>query len=183
MSNTLLQRRPGYDRMIVWICIAVLCVCIFAVEGPSTIFFLYVREQFHWTASDYATYNAISTLVGALGSTLAIIILQKVKVESAIRLYKSFYELLLQCLKFSPVSIILIGLGTNLLNHVVKTFATESWHLYLAITISAASGAAFPTCRSLIATVVPSEEIGEFNLKISPLSKIKLTNMRVMMLK
>ncbi|CAD7092313.1 unnamed protein product [Hermetia illucens] len=142
MSNTLLQRRPGYDRMIVWICIAVLCVCIFAVEGPSTIFFLYVREQFHWTASDYATYNAISTLVGALGSTLAIIILQK-------------------CLKFSPVSIILIGLGTNLLNHVVKTFATESWHLYLAITISAASGAAFPTCRSLIATVVPSEEIGK----------------------
>lgn len=50
---------------------------MFQMEGSGTVFFLFVREKFGWTVSDYAIYDSMSILVQVLATVIGIYVLKK----------------------------------------------------------------------------------------------------------
>lgn len=77
MIEAACRRRPDFCRCIVWLLFLSMSLVMFQMEGSGTVFFLFVREKFGWTVSDYAIYDSMSILVQVLATVIGIYVLKK----------------------------------------------------------------------------------------------------------
>lgn len=158
------KRRENRDRTILCLLILVLVIYVFVVFSDGSVFYLYVRERFHWSLRKYTLYSSSSSVLAICGMFFALYVLNKfLKI-------KDIYIVLLICLTFVASSITVglatldwhIYLGKNLIG-VVAIFMTCS---FLASIIRCAGGVIGPLTRSAISRIIPPEELGTIKIYI-----------------
>lgn len=151
----------GTDRIIVWGTLIATGLSAFEQNGVGTVFYLYVREKFAMTITEYNTYSAISLVTLISGAAVGLVILHKL-------------------FRISEVTLTLLSLGSGTLESIIKATASKKWHLYLAIGIGFLKALRIPMCQFLLTRVVSSHDIGKvFSLStaietIIPLGSVPL---------
>jgi len=115
---------------------------IFVLEGSVTLTYLFVRDKFNWTIGDYNLYAATSTVMQIFGNIIGIYILSKL-------------------FGVSEIVLAIIAYASAMSEYIIVAFAVVPWQLYLATCITLLKGVATPMCRSMLASVVPANEIGK----------------------
>lgn len=140
--QTCFERRPNFERAIIWCVMICMGLGVFVMEGNFNVFYLFVREKFNWTVQEYTTYNAVGIVCGVIGGILGIVVLRKV-------------------LKFSVTSLALLGVGSAIIDSLILSLAIYPWHLYFGTAISFMKGVISAMYRSILSNVVPPSDIGK----------------------
>lgn len=142
MMKTCFKRRSFKERRILWCLITILMFTVFTMNGTSNIFYLFVRQQFHWTLKQATMFDSINIFVAIIGVFVGVSVMKK-------------------ALSFSDISLAFVAIVSMLGDSVMKAFAQTSLEMYAASGIWLFKILTAPMCRSLIATVVPNNEIGK----------------------
>lgn len=142
MMKTCFKRRPFKERRILWCLITILMFTVFTLNGTSNVFYLFVREQFHWTLKQATLFDSTNILVAIVGVMIGVSILKK-------------------ALSFSDIALAFVAIISMLGDSIMKAFAQTSFEMYAASGLWLFKILTAPMCRSLIATVVPGNEIGK----------------------
>jgi MFS transporter, PCFT/HCP family, solute carrier family 46 (folate transporter), member 1 len=142
MFKTCFKKRSFRERRILWGLIIILMFMIFAMNGVSNVFYLFVREKFKWTLKDATLYDALSNLLGIFGCVIGITFFKKV------------------C-KFSDMSLIFVALMSAAADSTIKAFAQNPTTLYISSGLAIFKVLSSPMCRSLISSIIPNNEIGK----------------------
>ncbi|XP_017475980.1 PREDICTED: uncharacterized protein LOC108366175 [Rhagoletis zephyria] len=147
MLVTCLKTRPFYDRCIIWLVTGTMFLSIFVLDGAMTVFYLFVREKFHWTVRDFTFYETVSHMVPMFGALIGFLILRKV-------------------FSMSVVTLALLSFLSEIVSSIVRGVASEPWHLYLAVALGALKSVGGPMCRTIISNIVPPTDLGKiFSIK------------------
>lgn len=142
MFKTCFKKRSFKERRILWGLILILIFMIFAMNGVSNVFYLFVREKFKWTLKDATLYDALSNTLAVGGCIIGITFFKKV-------------------LKVSDMTLIFVALISAATDSTVKAFAQNPSTLYFSSSLAIFKVLASPMCRSLISSIVPNNEIGK----------------------
>lgn len=142
MLRTCFKKRSFKERRILWCLIMILMFTVFTMNGTGNVSYLFVREKFNWTIKEATLYNSASMLISIIAGILGLLVLKKL-------------------LKFSDISLVFLGLISTLVDSIIKATAQTSSAMYFSTGISLFRILVPPMCRSLIATVIPNNEIGK----------------------
>ncbi|KAG4079764.1 hypothetical protein HA402_014895 [Bradysia odoriphaga] len=142
MVRTCFKSRDNLDRSIIWMTISSLVLSIFALEGSSTVFYLFVREKFNWSIQQSTFFDAANILLKIIGNVLGMYLLNKV-------------------LRVSETNLAIISYLSCFADYFIKALASQPWHLYVATSIAIFRGMSGPMCRAILSNTVPVNEIGK----------------------
>lgn len=142
MFKTCFKKRPFQERRILWCLIIILMFTVFTLNGAATVFYLFVREKFHWTLKEATMFDSISILTAIIGCSIGLLIFKKL-------------------LKFSDLTLAIIGIISMLIDSVMKATAETPTVMYVVSGVCMFKILTSPMCRSLISTIIPSNEIGK----------------------
>lgn len=134
------QKRSSNNRKILWTLMIILILANFTTQGSHTVFYLFTRQKFGWNLQDLTLYEATSMLLTIVGSIIALAVLKKF-------------------LNFSDLSLSILSLSSLAVDALIKTFASHSWHLYMASVVALFKIVSYPMLRSIMSTVVAKNEI------------------------
>ncbi|EDW85959.1 uncharacterized protein Dwil_GK22867 [Drosophila willistoni] len=146
MGRSCCKPRQFKDRSIIILLMCILLLTAFVADGSNSVFYLFMRAQFHWTVKEFTNYESVSILVPALagsGGMLFLWSLRKCTRNSAI-LWLAFISLL------SHVS-----------SSLMRAFAFVDWQIYVAIGLGALKSLVNPMCRTAITSLLPADERGK----------------------
>lgn len=142
LSKTCFKRRQFKGRQILLLLMSIMALLVFTFNGTSTVGYLFVREKFSWTLEQNNLYDSYSIICSLIGSFIG-------------------FSVLKRCFKFSDMSLTNVALFSGILDSSLKALAFESWHMYAITSLSMFRVLASPMCRTLIANVIPHDEIGK----------------------
>lgn len=142
MLKTSFKRRPFKERRILWCLIVILMFTVFTMNGTSTVFYLFVREKFEWTLREYTLYDSSNILISIAGCAIGMVFLKKL-------------------LGFSDVSLAVLALVSQLIDALIKSTAQRPMQMYASSFVCAFKILVTPMARSLMSSVVASNEIGK----------------------
>ncbi|XP_037717847.1 proton-coupled folate transporter [Drosophila subpulchrella] len=161
LVKTCIRKRENYDRAIIWFVMLSLTLCVFAMEGESTVNYMFMRKQFDYTVQDYSVFNAARVVIQVVGSTIAMILLRRL-------------------LGVSTIMMTLLAFACCVLESTVRATAVYGSEMYLALIVGMMRGVMSPMCKAILSHVTPSSELGKiFSLttslqSISPLGAAPL---------
>ncbi|XP_033154108.1 proton-coupled folate transporter [Drosophila mauritiana] len=161
LVKTCFRKRENYDRAIIWFVMMSLTLCVFAMEGESTVNYMFMRKQFDYTVQDYSVFNAARVVIQVVGSTIAMILLRRL-------------------LGLSTIMMTLLAFACCVLESTVRATAVYGSEMYLALIVGMMRGVMSPMCKAILSHVTPSSELGKiFSLttslqSISPLGAAPL---------
>lgn len=135
------QRLYG-ERKILWCLILILSFSLFISHGTRDVSYLFVRAKFQWTLKDATLYESASTFASIVGSFVGLAVLKK-------------------CFGLTDTSITAIAVFSALADSLIKLTAQNSTDMYIASATYVLNKLTVPLCRSLIATVIPKNEIAK----------------------
>ncbi|KAH8355685.1 proton-coupled folate transporter [Drosophila serrata] len=142
LVRTCFQRRPNYDRAIIWLTMVALTIAIFDMEGEGTVNYMFMQEKFNWTIKDYSLFNAARIVIQIVGSIVGMVVLRRV-------------------LKLSIVTMAMLSLACCVLESTVRATAVYWQEMYLGMTLGMMRGVMGPMCRAILSHVAPSTEVGK----------------------
>lgn len=142
MLSTCFRKRSFKERRILWCLIVILMITVFTLNGTATVFYLFVREKFNWTLKEATLFDSSSILVSIAGCFLGLAVLKKL-------------------FNFSDLSLAFLGIISMLVDSIIKASADSASEMYFATAICLFKILASPMCRSLISTIIPSNETGK----------------------
>ncbi|KYN05692.1 PREDICTED: proton-coupled folate transporter-like [Cyphomyrmex costatus] len=142
LINTCVKKRDGFNRSLVWSCVACLTLLLIVYEGSLAIGYLFVSARLGWTIENYSVYNAADIVVKVLGTIFGIKIMQK---------YAGFPETVI-----AMVSVI-SSFGSVL----VRAFTWLSWHMYLSMVLGMFGDISRPMIRAILSKAVPVQDAGK----------------------
>lgn len=140
LGKTCIQPRPFKQRRVIWFLTITLMLTHFASNGSNTVFYLFVRQKFGWNLQDLTIYEAATMLMTVGGSIFGLIVLKKI-------------------FSFSDLSMSTISLASLMIDAFIKTFANQSWQLYVASGFGLFKIISGPMLRSIMSTIVSKSEI------------------------
>ncbi|KAH8277558.1 hypothetical protein KR018_000692 [Drosophila ironensis] len=142
LLRTSFQRRPNFDRAIIWLTIVALTIAIFDMEGEGTVNYMFMEEQFNWTIKDFSLFNASRIVIQIVGSVVGMLVLRRL-------------------LKLSIVTMAMLSLACCVLESTVRATAVYWQEMYLGMTLGMMRGVMGPMCRAILSHVAPSTEVGK----------------------
>lgn len=142
MVRTCFKSRDNLDRSILWMTLSSLVLSIFALEGSSTVFYLFLREKFNWSIQQATFFDAANILLMIIGNVVGMYVLNKL-------------------LRVSETNLAIVSYLSCFADYAIKAFASQPWHLYLATAIALFRGMSGPMCRAILSNTVPVNEIGK----------------------
>lgn len=161
MFKTCFKKRPNFDRTIIWLLIVAMSLSIFVLEGSMTVTYLFVREKFAWTLKEFSFYGSTSIVLQIIGNVIGMYFLRKY-------------------LGLSETVLALLAIVSAIIESVILSASSESWHLYLAVSVSFLRSIVGPMCRAVLSNIVSSNDAGKvFSLtssfeSISPMGSAPL---------
>ncbi|XP_046981026.1 proton-coupled folate transporter-like [Schistocerca americana] len=137
-----LRRRPYYGRTVIIIVVFVIVSNIIILIGEANVMFLFLNQKFHWTIQDAQLFQFYNSGVTAIGTLLGVM-------------------LFVRMLKLSDGCVALITFGCKIAGYLVHAWSPESWYMYLGGAIAALGGMVWVLARTMIARMVPKDEIGK----------------------
>lgn len=77
LFDVCVKKRDGFNRSLVWSCIACLTFLLIVFEGNLAIGYLFVSARLGWTVKEYSTYVAVDVVMGVLGTIAGTKLLRK----------------------------------------------------------------------------------------------------------
>jgi len=77
LIDACIKERDGFNRSLVWSCVACLMFLLIVLEGYLAIGYLFVSARLGWTVEKYSIYNATDVVVGILGTISGIKLMRK----------------------------------------------------------------------------------------------------------
>lgn len=142
MLRTCFKRRSFHERRILWSLIVILMFTIFTMNGTGNVAYLFVREKFQWTLKDSTLYDSSTMLITIVGCLIGLVVMKKL-------------------LNISDLTLVFVSIISMLVDAVIKAFAQTPIQMYVSSGISLFRVLCAPMCRSLISTIIPSNEIGK----------------------
>lgn len=142
MMTACIKVRPYFDRAIIWMTMLVLGLQIFVMEGSANVYFLFVREKFHWTIKEYTLMEASSISIQIIGTLFAMFVLIKY-------------------LRLPEIILALLAMSSQIIDGTIMALAVYSWHIYLAISVTFLKSCSTPMCRAVISKVVTGDDAGK----------------------
>ncbi|XP_014097908.3 probable peptidoglycan muropeptide transporter SLC46 isoform X1 [Bactrocera oleae] len=143
MWQTCFKPREYNDRAIIWLSMIANLISVFVLDGSMTVFYLFIREIFHWSIKEFTTFETVNMLVTTIGNIMGVLILKRL-------------------LKLSVVHIGVLAFLSDAAGSFTKAFAVTNWFMYLAVGLSALRAMAHPMCRTIASNVLPPNELGKF---------------------
>lgn len=140
--KTCFKPRLHNVRRMLWYLIVVFALSLLTTYGTYNLFYLFVREKFHWTLKEATHFDSITNIVSIVGCV------------SGLAIMTNFFKL-------SDISIAFIVISSGLLDSLIKAAAQSTNTLYLAPAAGLLKNLSLPICRSLIASIIPKNEIGK----------------------
>ncbi|EDW02472.1 tetracycline resistance protein, class C [Drosophila grimshawi] len=143
--DTSFRRREHSDRSILILLMCVLLLATFVNDGSNSVFYMFMREKFHWTVREFTNYESVSILVPAVAGSGGILFLWSLR----------------QCIKSATLWLALISLLSHVSSSLMKAFAFVDWQIYLAIGLGVFKSMVNPMCRTMITNLLPDVERGK----------------------
>ncbi|KAK9879367.1 hypothetical protein WA026_004215 [Henosepilachna vigintioctopunctata] len=115
-----------------------------ALHGELAVSYLYTRLKFQWNSKDYGLFTGILFSVDILGTIAAVTIFTK-------------------CLGFDDSFLGIVGLTGSVVGNMVYAFAPNGFIFYLGIFCDFFRIATYVATRSIMAKLVPPDELGQSN--------------------
>ncbi|XP_076233559.1 putative peptidoglycan muropeptide transporter SLC46 isoform X2 [Calliopsis andreniformis] len=141
LITTCTKKRDGFNRYIVWCCIASLILLVVILEGNMTIGYLFASARLGWNVNQYSIYSASNIILTTLVTIVG------VKTWS---IYGGFSE----------ETAVILSLISSLSNCIIRSFTWKSWHLYLSSIVGMFNGIASPMIRAILSKSVPTKDTG-----------------------
>lgn len=169
LINTCIKKRDGFDRTLVWSCIACLTLLLITFQGNLAIGYLFTSARLGWTIDQFSIYVATSVVIGILGTILGIKIIQRC--TGIILTFYGFYLIVfthhykelvkhLYYLGFPEAVIAIISVTSSLCTALVCAFTWQSWHMYLSIVVGIFGDLSRPMIRAILSKAVSEKDIG-----------------------
>lgn len=142
MFKACFKKRSNYDRSIIWLLIVAMSLSIFVLEGSMTVTYLFVREKFAWTLKEFSFYSSTSIVLQIIGNIIGMYFLRKY-------------------LGLSETVLALLAILSAIVESVILSASSESWHLYLAVSVSFLRSIVGPMCRAVLSNIVSSNDAGK----------------------
>jgi PCFT/HCP family folate transporter-like MFS transporter 1/3 len=139
---TMCKRRPQKCRKTLWALMSIPILVVFTMHGNGTLNYLFVREKFEWSLREWTTFESTNTIISVSGLFVGLVVLKKM-------------------FNFSDITLGVIGLGSSLVDALMKAFAGKSYLLYLSSGITLFRLLSTPMFRSVMSVAVPHHEIGK----------------------
>lgn len=78
LFRTVFEKRPNYDRTIIWLIMISVGFAIAAMQGDANLSYLFLREMFEWDLKEFNIYVTISIVYQVIFSVIAVIAFRKV---------------------------------------------------------------------------------------------------------
>lgn len=153
LISTCTKKRDGFDRCIVWFCVTYLVINVLIMEGSMSIGYFFTNTRLGWDIDQYSIYMVANIGLGMVGTLLG------VKVIGSLA-------------GFSEVSMAVLAALSSLADALVKAFAWQSWHMYLAVIVSIFGGISAPAIRAILSKSVPASDTGKVFSIIASLETI-----------
>lgn len=142
MFRECFKRRPNNGRAQLLLLTIANSLSIFILYGLINLEYMFTRKQLHWAMTEFTQFSALSTTIGFLGSFMGIVVLQKL-------------------LRRSDLVVANLAFITNIIDYFIRTFATESWHMYLGASVGSLRGLSAPLIRSFLTKILPVVDIAK----------------------
>lgn len=142
LINTCIKKRDGFNRLLVWNCVACLTLLLITFQGNLAIGYLFTSARLGWTVDQFSIYVATSVVVGILGTIFGI-------------------KLIRRCTGFSEAVIAIISVTSSLCTALVCAFTWQSWHMYLSIVVGIFGDLSRPMIRAILSKAVPEKDTGK----------------------
>uniref|UniRef100_A0A2A4JNQ2 Major facilitator superfamily (MFS) profile domain-containing protein n=1 Tax=Heliothis virescens TaxID=7102 RepID=A0A2A4JNQ2_HELVI len=142
MMRECFKRRPNHGRAQILLLTIANCLSIFTLYGLMNLEYLFTRKKLNWAMKEYTQFSALSTVIGFIGSFIGVVILQKL-------------------FRISDLVITNLAFLTTIVEYVIRTFATKTWHMYLGASISSLKGLSAPLIRSFLTKILPVVDIAK----------------------
>lgn len=141
MVTTFIKPRLRNERKILWCLTIALALTYFTIFGTYNLYYLFVREKFQWSLRESTLFDSAATITAVVGSMCGLSVLQRIK--------------------FSDSSIAMLAMTSALFEALIKATAQTPAQIYIAPAFGLLKNLEIPMCRSLIANVIPKNEIGK----------------------
>ncbi|VEN61032.1 unnamed protein product [Callosobruchus maculatus] len=141
MMNVAWKKREHYKRAIIILCVGLLTVYVFIING-SGLTFQYLREKFGWTMTRYSVFISVESLVSMIGSFLNTYFLHTV-------------------LKVTESVLVLVGCVSLLNASLLMALATSNAVIYSTIGVRNLGSLISPMARTMVSKMVSQEEVGK----------------------
>lgn len=142
LIDTCVRKRDGFNRSLVWSCIACLTFLLVVFEGNLAIGYLFASARLGWTVEKYSVYVAADVTMGVLGTISGIKLMRK---------YAGFPEAV----------IAIISVTSSCGSALVRAFTWQSWHMYLSVVLGMFSNISRPMIRAILSKTVPVQDTGK----------------------
>ncbi|KAM0729267.1 putative peptidoglycan muropeptide transporter SLC46 [Formica fusca] len=142
LINTCIKKRDGFNRSLVWSCLACLTLLLIAFQGNLAIGYLFASARLGWTVDQFSTYVATNVLVGILGTIFGV-------------------KLIRRCTGFSEAVVAIISVMSSLCTALVCAFTWQSWHMYLSVSVGMFGDLSRPMIRTILSKAVPEKDTGK----------------------
>jgi MFS transporter, PCFT/HCP family, solute carrier family 46 (folate transporter), member 1 len=140
--KTITKAREMKRRRILWSLMAIVILAVFTMYGTGTVNYLFGREKFQWGLREFTIYDATNTAITAVGILVGLTTMKKV-------------------FKISDISLGFIALISAIVESLMKTFASETYQMYIASGLGVFKVLTTPVFRSMVSGLFPSTEIGK----------------------
>nr|CAH7748371.1 unnamed protein product [Callosobruchus chinensis] len=141
MMKVALKKREQYKRAIILLCVGILTVYIFIING-NTLTFQYLREKFGWTLTRYTIFSSAESVVWTIGSFLCTYILHNV-------------------LKVAESVLVLVGCISMMNGSLLMALARSNAVIYSTPAVRILGSLISPMVRTMVSKVVCQEEVGK----------------------
>lgn len=142
LINTCLRKRDGFNRSLVWTCIASLTLLLTITQGELTIGYLFASARLGWSVEKYSTYIGVNILLGIIGTIGGIKLLRK-------------------CAGLPEPVVGIISVISACSGALACAFTWQSWHMFLSVILSMFNGMSRPMIRSIMSKTVPVKDTGK----------------------
>lgn len=141
MFEVVSKSRLLHERKTLWLLIVILMNQRANNAASMEVFYLFAREKFQWTLKEATIFESTSLLTAVLGSFVGLLMLKRL-------------------LKISDVLIAALAVSSSTLDAILRAAADSKVEMYFASSVGLLKLLLAPMARSLVARVVPKNEIG-----------------------
>lgn len=170
LINTCIKKRDGFDRTLVWSCIACLTLLLITSQGTLAIGYLFASARLGWTVDQFSIYVATNVVMGILGTIFGIKVIRRRTgiiltfmdfiLLYLLIIYKRIYKTFTLYLGFPETVIAIISITSSLCTALVCAFTWQSWHMYLSIAVGIFGDLARSMIRAILSKAVPEKDTG-----------------------
>lgn len=159
LLRTVFEKRPNYDRTIIWLIMISVGFAVAAMQGEANLSYLFVREKFEWDLEKFNIYVTISIVYQVAFSVVAVVAFRKVSFfHYSNNVINDFHW---QSLSFSLPAMCLLSYGSGFIEALIKGIAKYSWQMYLSVGFAMFKGIGGPMSRAIISQVSSPSELGK----------------------